>query len=286
MRIVNSDGQDYSTECMSFLLFLNSNIVNLYLIDENMKTSTLSVWFSVLLIVTTAVKVSGNPDDSEDDKAVAESLANMLRAGRTVISRQQDLINNPAIGDKGLSGSKVLGSALAIYQETTGTDPKSIDPASRLGRLLHAEEDAIVDVIDSNQSTLNQPGLGFKGFIPATFGRLVSEAFTKRVAREAEIKVTAPPGLIRNRKARPDDWEGQIIDQKLISPSWKKDAIYAAVAPNKGRTAYRFVSPEYYLPSCLSCHGSPKGEIDITGYPKEGAAEGDLGGVISVTLYR
>ena len=28
------------------------------------------------------------------------------------------------------------------------------------------------------------------------------------------------------------------------------------------------------------------GEIDITGYPKEGANEGDLGGVISITLYR
>ena len=37
-------------------------------------------------------------------------------------------------------------------------------------------------------------------------------------------------------------------------------------------------------PSCLSCHGEPKGELDITGYPKEGAHEGDLGGIISITL--
>jgi hypothetical protein len=29
-------------------------------------------------------------------------------------------------------------------------------------------------------------------------------------------------------------------------------------------------------------HGAPKGEIDIPGYPNEG----DLGGVISITLYR
>ena len=34
------------------------------------------------------------------------------------------------------------------------------------------------------------------------------------------------------------------------------------------------------------CHGSPQGEIDITGYPKEGGKEGDLGGVISITLYK
>jgi hypothetical protein len=44
--------------------------------------------------------------------------------------------------------------------------------------------------------------------------------------------------------------------------------------------------PEYYSASCLSCHGSPKGQIDITGYPMEGRNEGDLGGVISITLYR
>jgi hypothetical protein len=42
--------------------------------------------------------------------------------------------------------------------------------------------------------------------------------------------------------------------------------------------------PEYYVASCLSCHGTPKGEIDVTGYPKEGAALGDLGGVISIKL--
>ena len=44
--------------------------------------------------------------------------------------------------------------------------------------------------------------------------------------------------------------------------------------------------PEYYSPSCLTCHGQPKGEIDVSGYPKEGAAEGDLGGAISITLFR
>ena len=43
--------------------------------------------------------------------------------------------------------------------------------------------------------------------------------------------------------------------------------------------------PEYYGAACLSCHGEPKGEIDITGYPKEGAKLGDLGGVISIAIF-
>ena len=43
--------------------------------------------------------------------------------------------------------------------------------------------------------------------------------------------------------------------------------------------------PEYYVGSCLVCHGSPKGEMDVTGYPKEGGKVGDLGAAISITLY-
>jgi hypothetical protein len=30
----------------------------------------------------------------------------------------------------------------------------------------------------------------------------------------------------------------------------------------------------------------PKGELDITGYPKEGRKLGDLGGVMTITLFR
>jgi Protein of unknown function (DUF3365) len=222
----------------------------------------------------------------DEDKAIANSLAAMLQAGRTVISRNQDRINNPDIGDKGLDGKTVLEQALKIYQENTKSDPLQIDPSSRHGRLLRAQMDAIVEVTDSNQKTINQPGVGFKAFIPATFGRLVNESFAKRGGSEAEMKVTAPLDLVRNRKARPDEWESEVIRDKLLTASWPKGQLFATVATSRGRPAYRVAVPEYYAASCLSCHGGPKGQIDVTGYPKEGANEGDLGGVISITLYR
>jgi Protein of unknown function (DUF3365) len=222
----------------------------------------------------------------DEDKAVANSLADMLRAGRTVISRNQDRINNPDLGDKGLDGKTVLEQALKIYHENTKSDPLQIDPSSRHGRLLRAQMDAIVEVMDSNQKLINQPGVGFKAFIPATFGRLVNESFAKRVGSEAQMKVTAPLDLVRNRKARPDEWETEVIRDKLLTASWPKGQLFATVATSRGRPAYRVAVPEYYAASCLSCHGGPKGQIDVTGYPKEGANEGDLGGVISITLYR
>ena len=99
------------------------------------------------------------------------------------------------------------------------------------------------------------------------------------------MKVAAPPDLVRNRKARPDEWEAEVIRDKLLQANWPKGQLFATVAANKGRQAFRVAVPEYYAASCLSCHGGPKGQIDITGYPKEGASEGDLGGVISITLF-
>jgi hypothetical protein len=233
-----------------------------------------------------ALTLSSAAAPQQDDLAIAQSLAAMLRAGRTVISRSQDKINNPDLGDKGLDSAIVMAEAVKIYQKSTGTDPKSIDPASRHGRLLRAQMDAIIAVMDANQNEINRKGIGFKGFIPAVFGRLVNEEFGKRARGDAEMKVTAPIELVRNRKAIPDAWESEVILAKLAKPDWPKSQAFAADAKNKDRTAFRVAVPEYYAASCLACHGNPKGEIDLTGYPKEGGKVGDLGGVISITLYR
>src|SRR5262249_55302614 len=144
---------------------------------------------------------------AEDDMAIAQNLAEMLRDARTVISDQQDLINDPQLGDKHLTGEVVLDQAVAKYSKDTRADPKKVDPASRQGRLLRAMMAAIVQVVDDNQPTINEQGTGFKGFIPAVFARMVAESFVHLAKGEAEIKVTAPVGLVRNRQARPHPWE-------------------------------------------------------------------------------
>jgi hypothetical protein len=221
----------------------------------------------------------------DTDSMIARSLIAMLRAGGTVISRHQDLINNPDVGDKRLDGKTVLAEALDIYKESTGEDAAAIDQKSRRSRLLRAEMDAIVEVMNANQQILNRRGVGFKDFIPAVFERQVNEAFDKRAAAVAAIKVTAPPELVRNRDARPDVWETDVIRDKLLAATWPKGQVYTALAESDGRLAFRMAVPEYYAASCMSCHGGPKGEIDISGYPKEGAKQGELGGVFSITLY-
>jgi Protein of unknown function (DUF3365)/Photosystem II reaction centre N protein (psbN) len=228
----------------------------------------------------------GQPASTNEDPTIALSLAEMLRDARAIISNNQSRINDPGLGDKGLTAQIVLDEAIETYKKNTGVDPRTVDPASYQGRLLRAMMAAIGEVVDANQTTINVKGIGFKGFIPAVFGRLVAESFARSAKGEAELKVTAPPELVRNRKARPDSFEETIIKSKLLDPAWPRGQPYAAMAEARGGEAYRVMVPEYYAASCLICHGSPKGELDITGYPKEGANLEDLGGVISISLYR
>lgn len=240
----------------------------------------------VLLLGAAAAGSLAAPDPAEDDAKIAQHLAEMLRDARAIISNNQGRINDPELGDKGLTAQVVLDQAMQTYKKNTGVDPMTINPASRDGRLLRAMMGAITEVMDANQSTINAKGIGFKAFIPAVFGRLVGESFARLANGEAELKVTAPPELVRNRKARPDGFEENIIKAKLTEPAWPRGQPYSEMTDAKGRPAYRVMVPEYYAASCLTCHGTPKGEMDITGYPKEGAKQDDLGGVISITLYR
>jgi len=223
--------------------------------------------------------------DDATDAVIANHLAEYLRSARTVVSQYQDLINDPAKGDKGLTPERVIAEATAIYEKATGTDPMATDPAGREGRLLRAQMKAIRHVIDEHEAEINQPGTGFKGFIPAVFARLVNEKFAEAVGTEALVKTTAPEDLVRNRKARPDEWENAVIEDKFEAPGWPKGQGFSENASVDGRPAFRLIVPEYYKASCLACHGEPKGEMDITGYPKEGGKEGDLGSAISVTLF-
>jgi hypothetical protein len=224
--------------------------------------------------------------DEAAEVEIAMSLANMLQAGRAVISSKQDLINDPGRGDKGLTGDVVLAAAVENYAKATGVDPRSIAPTSRRGRLLQAEMAAIKEIVDENQSFINEKGIAFKGFIPAIFARLVTERLTEKIGSDVTIKVTAPPALVRNRKSRPDEWEKAIIETKFLSPSWTAGQVFYQAERYDGRDALRVMVPEYYAESCLSCHGQKKGDVDITGYPKEGANAGDLGGIISIVLFR
>ncbi len=229
----------------------------------------------------------GHADEAEAaDVVIGNALADLLRAGRSVVSASQTLINDPAIGDKGFTGGRLVDEATALYAARTGAPPLATGISERERRLLGAQMLAMRRIVDAHQSDINRQGLGFKGFIPAVFARLANEEFASIAGTEARIRVTAPAGLVRNRKARPDPWERNVIETRLLADDWPTGQAYTEVVDYEGRPAFRMLLPEYYKESCLACHGEPKGETDVTGYPKEGGRVGDLGGVISIVLFR
>jgi hypothetical protein len=248
-------------------------------------------WKHAVLAVTVVAGVlagsQGHAQPSDDaDLDLALRLAVLLQSARSVIGTEQARINDPAIGDKGLSGKAVLDRATETYLAKIGTPPLTDQTDPREAKLVSAMMDSITEVMDANAGSINREGVAFKGFVPAVFGRLVTESFGGKVGDLAQIKVTAPVNLVRNRKSRPDEWETQVITENLLSPDWQTGAVYSGLADVTGRQAFRVMVPEYYGEGCLACHGSPAGEVDVTGYPKEGGALGDLGGVISIMLFR
>ena len=125
-------------------------------------------------------------------------------------------------------------------------------------------------------------GLKYKGLIPATFGRETATRFQKWSG--VYMKQTAPEHLIRNANNKPDSFEAEHMTE-LSAASFQENKA-TVISKIDGGNSVRVLLPLFYEKACLSCHGEPKGERDISGYSKEGSREGELGGVISVKIER
>jgi hypothetical protein len=134
-------------------------------------------------------------------------------------------------------------------------------------------------VIAEAQPVINKQGIGFKGMIPASWGRKTGEKFLQKTG--IRLKLTAVDYRFPTNK--PDDFEAEVL--KMFSdPSYPKGKEYSRTVMHEGRPAYRIMTPEYASASCLKCHGDPKGEKDLTGNKKEGLKEGGLAGAISLVI--
>jgi general secretion pathway protein A len=130
------------------------------------------------------------------------------------------------------------------------------------------------EVIREAQVVINQRGIGYKNFIPATYGSWAAARFSK----QSHVRLKQTTLHPRNPKNEPDDYEASVLKWLAGRPRAES---YVSELADEGRTL-RVVMPIYYQKDCLACHGEPKGDLDISGYPKEGYREGDLAGAITV----
>ena len=189
-------------------------------------------------------------------------------------------------GDKGFTSEVFAAQVIAVFKERTGYDLADLAHANVPGLAKPLLERLLVEskkTVESYQPVLNMQGLVYKGLIPATFGTETGARFQKWSG--VYLKQTAPEHLLRNPKNKPDAFEvTQMTKMKDLAQAHNGDAIVSEMV-EEGKSV-RVLLPLFYEKACLSCHGQPKGERDITGYSREGGKEGELGGVISVKIER
>ncbi len=220
----------------------------------------------------------GNPAFAANEAETAEILIKLVKTGRVVVSENQALINDATKGDKGFTSEAFGQKTTQKFFETTKIDLNK-PPTNEQTRLLHALLEAGKEVVADAQAIINKQGLGFKGFLPAVWNRKTGEIFYEKTG--IRLKLTNED--YRNPKNKPDEFEMEVL--KLFSDqSYPKGKEYSRMATVNGKPALRFMSPEYASKACLSCHGEPKGDRDITGNKKEGWKEGGLAGAISLII--
>lgn len=221
-----------------------------------------------------------NPDLVETGRL----LAILLDAGRGTVGANQPLINDAGKGEKGFTPEVFEKQLIEKFKARSGVDLANLKAAGvpetakgLLPELVAASKKTVAD----NQANINRPGVAYKGFTPAHFGTQAAAEFSAKTG--IYLKQTTQDSLLRNPKNKADDFEAGIL-KKFSDASYPRQGDKILNETVDGGKAIRVLLPLYYGKGCLGCHGGPKGETDVSGYKKEGAQEGDLGGAVSVKL--
>ena len=215
---------------------------------------------------------------ANEAEGLAANLIELVKIGSALVSEHQASINDAARAEKGFTADFVADQVMARFQKQTKIDlriPNVVPQADFYLALLQAEK----EVVDEAQLVINRQGVGFKGFLHAVFARRVGEHFYKKTG--VRMKLTGID--YRNLNSKPDDFEQEVL-RMFSDPRHPKGQGYVRNTTVDGKPVLRMLDPEYASASCLSCHGMPKGEQDITGIKKEGWKEGDFAGAISLVL--
>lgn len=213
-----------------------------------------------------------------DEAETAELLIALLKAGRAVVSEHQALINDASKANKGFTDEFAAHEIIEKFKTKTRIDlsrPNNVPQSALLLTLLESEREVVLE----GQPVINKQGVAFKGFIPAAFARKAGEKFYKKTG--IKVKLTGTDYRFPGNK--PDDFESEVL-RMFADSRHPKGQQYAKATVVGGKPVMRVMDPEYAGATCLTCHGGPKGERDITGMKKEGWKEGELAGAISIVL--
>ncbi|MDR1015374.1 MAG: DUF3365 domain-containing protein [Coriobacteriales bacterium] len=170
----------------------------------------------------------------------------------------------------------VLNIAWSNYTQVRQAEREMLEKT----QILNQEMRAVWEFIDINQSRIDTDANGdynFKNIYCAIAGKSVAVLFMRDTDYTVKYVSLEP----RRSNSRPDAFEREALESFALSG--QDDEIYQ-ITTYGDREVFRYTTPIFIKESCLNCHGDPKGEIDITGHPKEGLKNGDLAGAVSIVM--
>lgn len=174
-----------------------------------------------------------------------------------------------------LMAAVALNVAWIAYTQRMQAEAEMLEKA----RILTYEMDAVWEFMDMNQDRIDTDSDGsynFKGLYCAIAGKSIAkilERDTNYIIRYTNLEP-------RKKASMSDEFEAAAIGQFKCGETRETYGMQSY----DGMEVFRYVAPIYLEESCLDCHGSPVGELDPTGYPKEGMKTGDLIGVTSIIM--
>ena len=175
----------------------------------------------------------------------------------------------------------VLFAVVAIYSVWSAADQRSASEAKVLGeaRLLAEEMSAAWDYIDNVQDAINFNSDGrydFKGVYCSVAGKSIARLFSQNT--DCVIRYTRENP--RTGPDAPDIFEQEALDRFKAGET----EFYGIEAGDDGQSYFRYLRAISIKHGCLTCHGEPAGELDETGFPREGFEMGDLAGAVSLAI--
>jgi general secretion pathway protein A len=213
-------------------------------------------------------------------ETTARLLAILLDSGRNVINESQALSNDQGKIEQRLAPEIYERQLQDIFQSRSGIDLRDLDSARIPAETKKLLKELVVvskQVVAEAQVEINRAGGGLTELIPATFGARVAGRFTERTQVRLKQTALAP----RNPINAPDAVERTALEA-FADPAYPREKVISEITAKS--KSLRLMFPLYTTRKCLDCHGDPKGELDRTGYPREGLRLGQNAGAISVVI--
>jgi general secretion pathway protein A len=213
-------------------------------------------------------------------ETTARLLAVLLDSGRNVINEHLILLDEQEEIEKSFTPDVFERQLMDVFHSRSGIDLRDLGAAripARAKKLLTELVLISKQVVVEAQPEIHRRGSGSKEFIPAVFGARVATRFTERT--HVRLKQTALTP--RNPLNAPDTIERTALEL-FADLSYPLEKVISEVTAKSG--SLRLMFPLYTTRRCLDCHGEPKGELDRSGYPREGLKLGQNAGAISVVI--